>query len=242
MRLDKALCQSGERTRSEATRLVREGRVTVDSAVEKSGARKVDMQAQRVCLDGRPVTDAALQYVMLCKPAGVLTAARDHHAKTVMDLMPAALARRDVLPVGRLDKDTTGLLLLSNDGALAHALLSPKRHVEKEYLATVDGPLTEEDAEAFALGMALSDFTAKPARLVIEQTGEAQSVARVFLSEGKFHQVKRMFTSRGRTVTALRRLSFGSLRLDDALADGEFRFLTEEEIESLRQDAKGRTT
>lgn len=221
---------------------MREGRVTVDGAVEKSGARKVDMQAQRICLDGLPVLDTALQYVMLCKPAGVLTAARDHRAKTVMDLTPPALARRAVLPVGRLDKDTTGLLLLSNDGALAHALLSPKRHVEKEYLATVDGPLTEEDAEAFALGMTLSDFTAKPARLIIEQTGETQSVARVFLSEGKFHQVKRMFASRGRTVTALRRLSFGSLRLDDALADGEFRFLTEDEIQSLRQDAKGRTT
>lgn len=237
IRLDKLLSQTGERTRSESARLIRAGLVTVDGVPQCDPAGKVDAATQAVLLKGQPLTDERFQYYLFHKPAGVLTAARDKSAPTVMDLVPEALRRRDVLPVGRLDKDTTGLLLLTNDGELAHRLLSPKWHVWKDYLATVDGPLDAGDVEAFASGMALSDFTAKPAELTVLERGEARSLARVRLSEGKFHQVKRMFGERGREVLALHRDAFGPLRLD--IEVGALRPLTAPEIAALRMAAQG---
>ena len=237
IRLDKLLSQTGERTRSEAARLVRMGQVSINGVPAHDPAFKVDMAQAQVLLNGAPLADTPYQYYLLHKPAGVLTAARDKNAPTVMDLVPEALRRRDVLPVGRLDKDTTGLLLLTNDGALAHSLLSPKRHVWKDYIATVDGPLTEADVAAFAQGMALSDFTAKPAEMAILESGPAQSRARVRLREGKFHQIKRMFGARGREVLALHREAFGPLRLDVAM--GALRPLTPTEIAALRTSAQG---
>ncbi len=236
IRLDKLLAQSGERTRTEAAALLRAGRVTVDGEPARDPARKVEPSARAVLLDGRPVVDEPFRYYMLHKPAGVLTAARDRNARTVMELVPEALARRGVLPVGRLDKDTTGLLLLTNDGELAHRLLSPKRHVWKEYEAVVDGPLTGEDAEAFRIGMALSDFMAKPAELTVLESAPSESRAVVRLSEGKFHQVKRMFAARGREVLSLHRRAFGPLRLD--IGAGEYRALTPEETAALRTAAE----
>ena len=237
IRLDKLLSQTGERTRSESAKLIRDGLVTVDGAPLRDPAHKVDAASQAVLLKGQPLADEPFQYYLFHKPAGVLTAARDRSAPTVMDLVPEALRRRDVLPVGRLDKDTTGLLLLTNDGELAHRLLSPKWHVWKAYLATVDGPLDASDVQAFAAGMALSDFTAKPAELTVLACGEAQSTARVRLSEGKFHQVKRMFGARGREVLALHREAFGPLRLD--IETGALRPLTAPEIAALRMAAQG---
>ena len=142
-----------------------------------------------------------------------------------------------MLPVGRLDKDTTGLLLLTNDGALAHDLLSPKRHVWKEYIATVDGPLSQEDVDAFAAGMTLSDFTAMPAQLSLLAVGEQESRAMVRLREGKYHQVRRMFGARGRAVTQLHREAFGPLRLD--IPVGELRPLSTRELAALRAAAQG---
>jgi 16S rRNA pseudouridine516 synthase len=236
MRLDKFLSLSGERSRSDAGRLIRSGAVRVDGQVVLRPETHVSENA-RVELAGQTIGDRSQQYYMLHKPAGVLTAARDSHARTVMDLVPESLRKRKVLPVGRLDKDTTGLLLLTNDGELAHFLLSPNRHVWKQYRATVTGQLTEADVQAFSQGLQLSDFVAKPAKLTILRAGEAESVALVEVREGKFHQVKRMFSATGHEVTALHRASFGPLQLPEDLPEGQFRPLTDGEIEALRQSA-----
>lgn len=232
-RLDKYLALSGERTRSEAGRLIRAGRVTVNGTPVRDPSVKV-ADGDEVALDGHAVKDSAFQYYLFYKPAGVLTAARDSRARTVMDLLPEAFARRDVLPVGRLDKDTTGLLVLTNDGALAHSLIDPRRHVWKRYEARVVGRLDEEDVTAFAQGMQLSDFTAKPANLAILQVGDEESLGAVELREGKYHQVKRMFASRGHEVLALHRPAFGPLKLDDGMQPGAWRELTDEETAALR--------
>ena len=191
-------------------------------------------EGDEVTLAGAPVYDEALQYYMLHKPAGVLTAARDGRAQTVMDLVPPALLRRRVLPVGRLDKDTTGLLLLTNDGALAHALLAPGRHVWKRYVARVNGRLDEADAAAFAAGVPLSDFTALPAALTILRADETESLAAVEVREGKYHQIKRMFSARGHEVVALHRASFGPLALPEELPPGGLRRLAPGEVAALR--------
>lgn len=232
MRLDKYLAQSGEYTRSEAARLIKGGRVWVSGQPVRDNGAQVQ-PGDDVRLNGETVGDSRCQYYMLHKPAGVLTAARDRSAPTVMDLVPDSLLRRKVLPVGRLDKDTTGLLLLTNDGELAHRLLSPKRHVWKSYLATVTGRLDEGDVSAFEAGVPLSDFTAMPAGLRILQAGEDESRAVVELREGKFHQVKRMFLALGHEVTALHRAAFGSLTLPDELPVGECRPLSGEELAQL---------
>ena len=233
VRLDKFLAQSGERTRSEAVRAVRAGQVRVNGVPARDPAMKVQ-EDDEVTLAGTVIGDESLQYYLLYKPSGILTAARDSHAQTVMDLLPEALSRRKVLPVGRLDKDTTGLLLLTNDGALAHSLLDPKRHVWKRYIATVEGTLDAEDALAFEAGVELSDFTAKPARLTILEAGETQSRAEVEVREGKFHQVKRMFGARGHEVTALHRAAFGPLTLPKGMQPGDFVRLTDEQLSALR--------
>lgn len=231
IRLDKLLAQSGERTRSEAARLIRAGRVSVDGVTAASPADKADAEHNSVCLDGQRISDSPYQYVMLHKPAGVLTAARDLRAVTVMTLLPEAMRARDVMPVGRLDKDTTGLLLFTNDGGLAHRLLSPRTHVWKEYRVAVDGRLTEEHGALFDRGLELGDFTALPAALRIESAEDAQSRCTVRLREGKYHQVKRMFLKLGLRVTALHRQAFGPLELD--VPPGEYRVLGGEEIKAL---------
>lgn len=233
VRLDKYLAQSGERSRSEATRMIRAGSVTVNGQIVRDPAAKV-APGDSVLLRGESVEDSALQYYLLYKPAGVLTAARDSRAQTVMDLLPPALSRRKVLPVGRLDKDTTGLLVLTNDGALAHALLDPKRHVWKRYIALVEGRLTEDDIRAFSQGIPLSDFVAQPAALRILRADEEQSEAEVEVREGKFHQVKRMFAARGHEVLSLHRAAFGPLTLPDSMRPGDFARLSDEQIQLLQ--------
>jgi len=233
VRLDKYLAQSGQRTRSEAVRAVRAGQVRVNGQVLRDPAAKVQ-DGDEVTLMGEIIGDDALQYFLLYKPSGVLTAARDSRAQTVMDLLPEALSRRKVLPVGRLDKDTTGLLILTNDGALAHSLLDPKRHVWKRYIATVEGRLTEADVLAFEQGIALSDFEAKPAGLTIVEAGDETSIGEVRVREGKFHQVKRMFGSRGHEVLKLHRAAFGPLTLPDGMQPGDYCKLTDEQVQLLR--------
>jgi len=233
VRLDKYLAQSGQRTRSEAVRAVRAGQVRVNGQVLRDPAAKVQ-EGDEVTLMGEIIGDDALQYFLLYKPSGVLTAARDSRAQTVMDLLPEALSRRKVLPVGRLDKDTTGLLILTNDGALAHSLLDPKRHVWKRYIATVEGRLTEADVLAFEQGIALSDFEAKPAGLTIVEAGDETSIGEVRVREGKFHQVKRMFGSRGHEVLKLHRAAFGPLTLPDGMQPGDYCKLTDEQVQLLR--------
>lgn len=230
-RLDKLLAQSGERTRSEAGRLIRAGRVSVDGTVRRDPAAKADAEQSIVCLDGQRILDKPFQYLMLHKPAGILTAARDRSAPTVMDLMPKAMRARDVMPVGRLDKDTTGLLLFVSDGQLAHRLLAPKTHVWKEYLVTVDGALTEGHEALFRRGVPLTDFTALPAELAVICASPGESRAVVRLREGKYHQVKRMFAALSMRVTALHRQAFGPLELD--IPVGGYRALRGDEIAAL---------
>ena len=234
LRLDKYLSQSGERSRSESSALIRGGAVRVNGLCVRDPGAKIHPEDD-ITLNGETVQDDALQYLLLYKPAGILTAARDRAAHTVMDLLPPAFARREVMPVGRLDKDTTGLLLLTNDGPLAHALLHPSRHVWKRYIATVSGQLTEKDVQSFREGLFLGDFTAQPAELAILSATPAQSIGAVRVHEGKFHQVKRMFAACGHEVLALHRDTFGPLTLPEGMAPGDYRPLTAEEISLLKQ-------
>ena len=236
-RLDKLLSMQGLGSRSDVKELIRRGRVTVNGRPCLDPGQKTDPDKDAVLLDGQAVSLLTLRYGMLNKPAGILTAANDRKAKTVVDLLPPLYRAMGLMPVGRLDKDARGLLFFTTDGPLAHFLLSPRHHVAKEYLVRVDGPLSGADVAAFEKGLQLSDFTAQPARLNILESGPKESRAVVTITEGKFHQVKRMFLSRGLTVTDLQRISFGSLRLDEDLPEGGFRELSGPEVEALCRDA-----
>ncbi len=228
MRLDKLLSRLGVSSRSGCRDLLRSGRVRVNGETARSGDFSVPDGAC-VTLDGQELDCRMTRHLMMHKPAGVLTAREDGRQQTVMDLLPAVYASLECMPVGRLDKDTTGLLLLTTDGELAHRLISPARHVDKVYEARVEGTLSQTDVETFASGIPLKDFTALPARLEIL----APDLGRVTVREGKFHQIKRMFGAVGKPVTELRRLRFGPLALDEALRPGEYRELKEEEIAAL---------
>lgn len=229
-RLDKLLAGTGKWSRREVKALVRQGLVRVDGRLAASAEDKLDPAATIITVAGETVALHRFTYVMLHKPAGVLTATEDRKQPTVLDLLPPELRRIGLAPVGRLDKDTEGLLLLTNDGELAHRLLSPKYHVEKRYFARVDGELSATDAEAFARGMTLGDgLECLPAGLEL-LPGHACIVT---LREGKFHQVKRMLAARGAPVLYLKRLSMGPLTLDDSLAAGAYRLLRAEEISAL---------
>ena len=233
-RLDKILAGTGRWSRREVKELVRQGRVTLDGAPAASPEQKLEPTAADIRVDGEPVAYRRFTYILLHKPAGVLSAVEDSRQKTVLDLLPLELRKQGLSPVGRLDKDTEGLLLLTNEGGLAHDLLSPRHHVEKVYYARVAGRLTEEDCRAFAAGMTLDDgLVCQSAGLEILSAGE-QSEAYVTLREGKFHQVKRMLAFRGKPVLYLERVRMGNLPLDLSLSRGEYRFLTPEEVEGLR--------
>lgn len=227
-RLDKLLASTGRWSRREAKELIREGRVAVDGCPARSGEEKVDRASGTVTVDGAALTLQTHTYIMLHKPAGVLSATEDPRQKTVLDLLPEELRRREIFPVGRLDKDTEGLLLLTDDGDLAHRLLSPKRHVDKVYYARLDRPLGEADREAFARGITLADGL-KCMSAGLELLGDGQEVL-VTLHEGKFHQIKRMIASRGATVCYLKRISMGPLHLEQTLGRGEYRHLSVEEV------------
>lgn len=229
-RLDKLLAGTGKWSRREVKALVRQGLVRVDGRLAASAEDKLDPAAAIITVAGETISLRRFTYVMLHKPAGVLTATEDRKQPTVLDLLPPELRRVGLAPVGRLDKDTEGLLLLTNDGELAHRLLSPKYHVDKRYLARVDGELSAADAEAFARGMTLGDgLECLPAGLEVLP----DRVCVVTLREGKFHQVKRMLAARGAPVLYLKRLSMGPLTLDDSLAAGAYRLLRAEEISAL---------
>ena len=229
-RLDKLLAGTGKWSRREVKALVRQGLVRVDGRLAASAEDKLDPAAAIITVAGETVALHRFTYVMLHKPAGVLTATEDRKQPTVLDLLPPELRRIGLAPVGRLDKDTEGLLLFTNYGELAHRLLSPKYHVDKRYLARVDGELSAADAEAFARGMTLGDgLECLPAGLEVLP----DRVCVVTLREGKFHQVKRMLAARGAPVLYLKRLSMGPLTLDDSLAAGAYRLLRAEEISAL---------
>ena len=229
-RLDKLLAGTGKWSRREVKALVRQVLVRVDGRLAASAEDKLDPAAAIITVAGETISLCRFTYVMLHKPAGVLTATEDRKQPTVLDLLPPELRRIGLAPVGRLDKDTEGLLLLTNDGELAHRLLSPRYHVDKRYLARVDGELSAADTEAFARGMTLGDgLECLPAGLEVLP----DRVCIVTLREGKFHQVKRMLAARGAPVLYLKRLSMGPLTLDDSLAAGAYRLLRAEEISAL---------
>lgn len=232
MRLDKYLADMGIGTRTEVKKLIRQGKIAVDGVITKSPETKIDADKHQVTCGGELVSYENFEYYMLNKPAGVVSATTDTRDKTVIDLIKAK-KRKDLFPVGRLDKDTEGLLLITNDGELAHRLLSPKKHVDKVYYAKVEGVVTEKDVSSFAEGVSLgAGEMAKPAKLEILVSDEISEI-RLTIQEGKFHQVKRMFESVGKKVIYLKRLSMGTLVLDETLALGEYRMLTKEELEAL---------
>ncbi len=232
-RLDKILSGTGRWSRREVKELVRARRVTANGAVVRSPEEKYDREGLDLRVDGESVSGERFVYLMLHKPAGLVSATEDPRQKTVLELLPPHLRRVGLFPAGRLDRDTEGLLLLTNDGALAHDLLSPRKHVDKTYFVRVAGILDEADEDAFAAGMTLGDgLECLPAGLErLERSDEAV----VTLREGKYHQIKRMLAARGKPVVYLKRLTMGPLTLDPALGPGEWRPLTGEEEEALRR-------
>ena len=230
-RLDKFLCDSGVGTRSQVKLILKAGRVAVDGKVERDNGRKIDPKVHIIKLDGEPLGGKRQIVVMLNKPAGYVTATEDPVERTVMELLPAELKNRELKPVGRLDKQTEGLLLFTNDGDLLHRLISPKNEVPKVYYARHEGQAGEEDIAVFAAGLTLRDGTeCLPARL--EPLGPGESL--ITVCEGKYHQVRRMMASRGMTVEYLERRTEGGLSLGN-LPRGQARLLTEAEIGALEQ-------
>lgn len=234
MRLDKLLANMGFGTRKEVKQLLKQKVVTVDQVVVKDASMHVDPVKQDVSVYGERIDYTEFIYLMMNKPPGVISATEDLVDRTVIDLLDPFHQHFKPFPVGRLDKDTEGLLLITNDGQLAHNLLSPKKHVPKIYFAQIDGVVTEDDITAFKAGVELDDgYVTKPGELVILTSGEKSEIE-LSIQEGKFHQVKRMFEAVGKKVTYLKRLSMGSLKLDEDLKLGEYRQLTDDELTALK--------
>ena len=240
MRLDKYLVACAVGSRTEVKNFLKTGRVTVNGKKEKSAKLQINEETDEICFDGQKLEYEEFVYYMMNKPQGVISATEDSKHKTVLDLLDDLARSKEVFPVGRLDIDTHGLLLLTNDGKLAHSLLSPKRHVDKTYLAQVDGIMTDEDIETFAKGIPLKDFTCQPAKLelVSIDTEKDQSLIRVTIAEGKFHQVKRMVAYCSKEVVDLQRLTMGTLTLDEDLKRGEWRRLSKEELKGLLESVQ----
>lgn len=240
IRLDKYLADMGAGTRQEVKKYIRQGRVKTDGVTVKRPEQKIDENTQRVWLDDIEISYTSYEYYMLNKPAGVVSATEDTKERTVIELIESR-KRKDLFPAGRLDKDTEGLLLITNDGVLAHSLLSPKNHVDKCYYAKVTGHVNEEDMKAFSGGLNIGtqekEEWTRPAVLeVLSCTGSectAVSEIRLTIHEGKYHQVKRMFQAVGKEVLYLKRERMGTLELDENLKPGEYRALTEEELNRL---------
>ncbi len=227
MRLDKYLGESGLLSRSEAGKAIRAGRIAVDSVIVRDPSLHIREDAQVTC-DGVPVLHRQFHYIMLHKPAGYVSATEDR-GPTVLDLLPPYCARLDMFPCGRLDIDTTGLLLVTNDGSSAHKWLSPKHHVPKTYFYTCRESLSEDNRQKLESGVSLGDFTSLPATVV----PESDTTGQITIVEGKFHQIKRMFGAVGNEITGLKRLRFGPIVLDDSLSPGQWRYLTDAEIAAL---------
>ena len=232
MRLDKFLCDTAGLTRTEAKNAVKKGQIAVNGQVQKAADFKVKETEDTVTFNGKPLSYAAFHYYMLHKPAGVITATEDKKESTVMDILKEEMVK-NLFPVGRLDKDTEGLLLITDDGGLAHNLLSPKKHVDKEYLVKVRDSISEEDCRKLSEGVDIGDE--KPtAPAKVERVAEKEIL--LTIREGRFHQVKRMLQAVGNEVVYLKRISFGSLRLPKDLEKGAYRPLSEEEIYRIKGD------
>lgn len=236
MRLDKLMSMNGI-SRSQAVTLARSGAVTVDGQPFLNSAAVVDIDSVQVCLHGKPLRTDEHLHVMIHKPAGYLTATEDRGGKVIADLLPELYRKRGAGPVGRLDKDVTGLVFMTTDGQLAHRLISPKWEQDKIYVAETEGKLTEKAVEAFAAGIPLKDFTCRPAKLTILEAGEDKSLCEVIVQEGKYHQVKRMLAAVGNPVITLKRRMVAGIGLDPTLAPGEWRELTQEEVNHLYEAA-----
>ena len=233
MRLDKYLCETGFGTRSQVKDLLKKGQVMVNGEVVKKPELKINETTDQILCQGKKASYQKNIYLMLHKPAGVVSATEDNREKTVLDLVRPEDRKNGLFPVGRLDKDTEGLLLLTDDGELAHRLLSPKKHVDKTYYAKIDGQVTEEHVKQFREGLDIGDEKKTlPAVLTILLSGPVSEIE-VTIHEGRFHQIKRMFEAVGCKVTYLKRLSMGSLVLDETLPPEEYRSLTEAELEGL---------
>lgn len=243
MRLDKYLTELNIGTRSQVKSMIGKGRVMVNGKIAKRPEFKVDSAQDAVTLDGKSLSYEQYEYYMLNKPAGCVSATEDNLHKTVIDIITNETnanhsTKKDLFPVGRLDIDTEGLLLITNDGALSHNLLSPKKHVPKTYFARIEGKVTDKDVRIFADGMDIGEKNlTKTAELVIEASDDISEIT-VTITEGKFHQVKRMFEHVGKKVIYLKRISMGSLMLDESLQPGGFRRLTEEELNGLKGQGK----
>lgn len=253
MRLDKFLSEMGIASRKETKEYAKKGRIKVNNAIVKVSDYKIDAEKDIVTFDGRTIAYEQFEYYMLNKPAGVVSATVDNNDRTVIDLIDSE-RKKDLFPVGRLDKDTVGLLIITNDGELAHSLLSPVKHIDKKYFARVEGIITEEHIKRFKEGLKLKDGTlTKPAQLEIIKSGNVKSdnaksdnpksenekssnisEVEITICEGKYHQIKRMIACVGGKVIYLKRLSMGRLELDENLREGEYRRLTEDEIKCLR--------
>ena len=233
MRIDKFISESGVASRKEASRAARSGGVTVDGKAVKDLSTHIDPEKCRVVYLGREILYRRFTYVMLNKPEGYVSATDDKSLPYVTELLPEELRRMELFPVGRLDRDTTGLMILTNNGQLAHALLSPKHHVTKEYFFTAREPLKEGVEEQFASGVTLADgYECKSASLLLS---EDRTSGKITLTEGKYHQIKRMIAAMDNRVTSLKRISFGTIPLDENLSLGEWRYLTDEEISVLEK-------
>ena len=229
-RLDKFLSSQTALSRKEAQKAIKEKRVLLNGSVIRAVDTKVDTESDTVSLDGQPLSYQQYVYYMMDKPEGVVSATRDRAERTVLDLLPPELRRDGLFPAGRLDKDTTGLLLITDDGDYAHRMLSPKKHVQKRYIATLDREPDKSIISAFEAGIVLGDGT-------VCKSGQAETLGgcrvAVAISEGKYHQVKRMFAALGYHVEALRRVQIGGLALDTGLSPGEVRVLTAEEAQKV---------
>lgn len=241
MRLDRLLAECGEGTRSEVKTYIKKGRVSVNGKAVKDSGMKIDLENDVVLIGGHQVKYEKFRYFMLNKPQGCVSATRDGLSATVLDLLDGEITR-DLFPVGRLDKDTEGFLLITNDGQLGHELLSPRRHVDKKYIACVSKPLEPEQMSAFEDGVDIGDekmtMPAKIRRISDETAAKQDGIRAVYevtLQEGRYHQVKRMFEAFGSKVEYLKRISMGRVILDETLAPGQYRRLTEDEVEALRR-------
>ncbi|MBR4112741.1 MAG: rRNA pseudouridine synthase [Ruminiclostridium sp.] len=231
MRIDKFVSEQGGISRSDAKTMIRKGQILVNGTAVKSADAKIDPEKDTITINGKDVTYRQFMYIMLNKPDGVICATRDGLSETVLELLPPDFRRKGIFPAGRLDKDTEGFVFITDDGALAHRMLSPKNHVEKEYVVTLEKPAEESYIELFASGMTIDgDEKCLPAKLIMTDRAD---VVRLILHEGKYHQVKRMMEAAGNRVTHLKRVRMGGITLDPTLVSGESREITAEELSHL---------
>ncbi|MBQ8210376.1 MAG: rRNA pseudouridine synthase [Clostridia bacterium] len=232
-RIDKLIASQGMRSRSDAAKIIKSGKVCINGAVIKSTSFKADPDTDSIVIDGERFAYKKFIYIMMNKPQGVVSASRDPKEKTVVDLVPEEMKRPELFPAGRLDKDTTGFVLITDDGAFAHYILSPKHHIDKTYLATTDTIIDESYLEQMRNGMASGDEVFLPAQIELYENTDSP-VYKITLHEGKYHQIKRMIAATNATLLALKRISMGALSLDGSLLPGECKELSDKEVAQLK--------